>query len=538
MTKKNIDRDRILSLAEQNLRSNDIQQAKKYFKQFLSIKQSHCNKHIAYYNYGKILLQEQQTQQGIESLKRSICENPNFLEGHLLLGEVLSEFSQFEQSIIFYKKVLLLQPNSLQGVIGIANCYMCLDQKQNAVQYFEQAVKISPDNVFILDKAAFAFFLTGKFDQALEYQLQANSIDPNPEGLFNLAEIYKNRGELDKSIETFRRVIEIKPNWVDAHSNFSHALLMNGEYLEGWKEHEWRRKKRGLFRTFPQPHWDGIEDLTGKTLLLYGEQGFGDTLQFVRYITIIKEKFKDIKIIFECNLPLVSLLKQIDSISEIYSYNETPVNSFDYHCSIISLPHYMGTTIETIPYQDQPYLKADLEKVNRWKQKIGETNKLKVGIVWHGKPITADIEPEVKSVSVRRNISLKDLKDWFDLENIQFYSIQKGNEAVEQIKQADLQDKILDYTDEFSDFSDTAAFIENMDLIIGVDTAMIHLACAIGKNTWMLSRNDGCWRWMTKEKYPTTSPWYSALKIYRQSQWTGWTSEIEQIKNDLQAFKK
>ena len=212
----------------------------------------------------------------------------------------------------------------------------------------------------------------------------------------------------------------------------------------------------------------------------------------------------------------------------MYDYFNSPQN-FDYHCSIMSLPHYLKTTLNNIP----PIINFELnnEKTNYWKNKLN-TNKFKVALVWNGRPITQETEEEVKSISARRNIPLDKFTTLFDIPNVQFYSIQKGKEAEDQIKP--FKNKIIDYTNEFNDFSDTASFIENVDLVIGVDTAMIHLSGNLNKPTWMLSRYDGCWRWMTKDKFPTSSPWYKSIKIYRQSHWTLWDNEINKIKEDLE----
>ena len=527
-----IDRDSILRLAEQNLMQGNEDAAIRFYQQFLSIKKPHKHKYLAYYNLGHLNLKRNNLD-GIDFLQKAIKEKPDFFQSYLLIGDYLSEIQQFGQAYDYYKNAIKIDPNSFPANLGIANACMFLRKENEALPYFKKCLELDPDpeNGFMLDRVSFANFLTGNLDTALDFQLKALSLSESPESFFNLAEIYKKQNRLEVSISTFRKVIEMKPDWVDAHVNFAHALLMNGEYLEGWKEHEWRRKKKHLSRDaeFKQPHWDGVSDLAGKTILLYGEQGFGDTLQFVRYLPMFKREFPDTKIIFECNPPLKTLLSQFDEISEIYDYFKAPKDLFDYHCSVMSLPHYFKTELETIPNQTHSYLRTDAVKVEKWKNKLSE--KIKVGLVWQGKTVSED-DQEFYRVGKRRNIPLESFKSLFEIEGVQFYSLQKGDNAFD-IKRLKLTTKIIDYTEEFHDFSDTSSFIENLDLVIGVDTGVIHLACALGKPTWMLSRNDGCWRWMTEAKFGDKSPWYPTLKIYRQSQWDGWVDEIERVKLDL-----
>lgn len=527
-----IDREAVLRLAEKKLKQGNEDAAIRFYQQFLSIKKPHIHKYLAYYNLGYLSLKRNNLEDGIYLLQKAIQEKPDFIQSHLLIGEHLTEIEQFDQAYDFYNEAVKVDPNSFTANIGLANVCMFLEKESEALSCFKKCVEMDTTNSFLLDKVSFAHFLAGKFDLALEYQLKALSIDESPEGLFNLAEIYKHKNQLNESIAVFREVIRMKPEWVDAHANFSHALLLNGDYLEGWKEHEWRRKKKHLSRDgeFIQPQWDG-SDLNDKTILLYGEQGFGDTLQFVRYVPMFKKEFPNTKIMFECNPPLKELLSQMVEIDEIYDYFKAPKDRFDYHCSVMSLPYHFKTTVDTIPNQTSSYLKPDIDKVNQWKRRLISDSKIKVGLVWHGRSV-ADDDDNLGRIGKRRNIPLESFRNLFDLDGIQFYSLQKGEKALD-IKELKLTTKILDHTEEFNDFSDTASFIEALDLVVGVDTGVIHLACAIGKPTWMLSRFDGCWRWMTEDKAGDKSPWYPTLKIYRQKTWESWEAEIEKVTQDL-----
>lgn len=529
-----IDRDHLIQLAEQKLKQKDEDAAIRYYLQFLSNKKPHKHKYLAYYNLGHLFIQRHKLEEGLDFFQKSIQEKSDFTQSWLTLGNILFDLQHFEQAYDFYKGANKLEPKLLHSNVGLAEICMVLGREDEALAYFKTCCEIEPDNSLFLDRVSFTNFLLGEWDEALAYQLKAIALSESPEGLFNLAEIYKKKLQLDNSINSFRKAIKSKADWIDAHVNFSHVLLLNGDYLEGWKEHEWRRKKDHLSRDveFKQPHWDGCEDLNGKTILLYGEQGFGDTIQFIRYLPLIKKEFPNTNIIFECNQPLKTLLSQFTDITDIYEYFATPKDSFDYHCSVMSLPHYFKTTLDTIPNQLEPYLKPDADKVTQWRRKL-TGSKIKVGLVWHGRSVSEKKDDkELIRIGKKRNIPLKEFMPLFEQEHIQFYSLQKGDKALD-IKELNLSEKVIDYTEEFNDFSDTASFIEALDLVVGVDTGVIHLACAIGKPTWMLSRFDGCWRWMTEEKFGDKSPWYPTLKIYRQKNWEGWEAEIQRVKQDL-----
>lgn len=526
----NINSNAILHKAEQCLKNNNNLEAIKYLKMFINVAPKyHQHLYIAHYNLGRLYIDTQNIKEAIHHLSKSIELNKTFIQGINVLANLLVSIEHYQQALPLFQKALSLSQNKpLELLVGVANCLMFLKKETEAIPYFRKILELQPNNQFLLDRTAFAFYLAGEFDEALKYQLRALSLEQNAESFFNLAEIYQKMNRMEESLNSFRKALELNPDNKDFHVNYSHALLMNGDYLEGWKELEWRRKKKGLFREFPKPHWNGTDDLTNKTILLYGEQGFGDALQFVRYIPLFQKMFPNTKILLEFNKPLIPLFEKTINIP-MYDYFKAP-HIFDYHCSIMSLPHYLKTTLNTIPQEID--FKLDENKVLYWKNKLN-TNKFKVALVWNGRPITQETEEEVKSVSARRNIPLDKFKILLDIPNIQFYSIQKGKEAEDQIKSFKLQNKIIDHTNEFNDFSDTASFIKNMDLVIGVDTAMIHLSCNLNKPTWMLSRYDGCWRWMTIDKFPTSSPWYPSIKIYRQSHWTLWDNEISEIKEDL-----
>jgi len=440
---------------------------------------------------------------------------------YLDLGNGLLEVKEYETALLYFEKAVKQDPKSDQALFGIACCQYELNLGiEKVLHNITNALKLNPAAQYF-DFAAMAFFISGNHEVALRYQIQANNLSSTYQSLSNLSDMYKKLGHIKKAMDIAEYMVIASPYNLDSVLHCAALLLLQGEYEKGWALWEYRRKRKFLCRTYKKPYWDG-SDLTGKTIFLYCEQGFGDTIQFVRFVPLVKQNYENVKIIFEFTPPIKDLLSQISCADETIMFADNSDNSilnkeFDYHCSILSLPHYLKNTLEYIPYPDG-YLEADRVKEARWKSLLN-TKLLKVGIVWHGSTTVDD----------RRNIPLREFIPLLYLEDIQFYSLQLG-EASKQIKGNGLEEKIIDYTDEFIDFSDTAAFIKNLDLVIGVDTSVIHLSGALGKTTWLMSRMDGCWRWMSDRE---DSPWYSSVSIYRQKTWLGWSHVFDKIKLDL-----
>jgi hypothetical protein len=367
--------------------------------------------------------------------------------------------------------------------------------------------------------------------QALASYEQAIALKPA------YAEAHSNRGNAlsrlklcDAAIASYDRAIALNPDYVEAQFNKSLLLLLIGRFEQGWPLYEWRKKKAipVAARVYPQPLWLGGETLAGKTILLYEEQGLGDTIQFCRYAKLVAGF--GAKVVLEVPPQLTALLAGIgDGVQVVES--GAPLPAFDFQCPLLSLPLALGTTVSTIP-ADIPYLVADPAKSRFWKQKLGEKNQRQVGLVWSG-----GIRPnQPVSVNRRRNIPLARLAA-LRHPDIAFYSLQKGQPGeaeLAELKRGNWDGPaIADHSREINDFSDTAALMDNLDLIISVDTATAHLAGALGKPVWILNRFDTCWRWLLDR---TDSPWYPTAKLYRQETDGDWDGVIRRVAADLKEF--
>lgn len=345
----------------------------------------------------------------------------------------------------------------------------------------------------------------------------------------DLAEIRVNLGvclyaaaRLDEAIDVFNQAIALDAGAASAWYNLAIIHLLQGDFSRGWQEHEWRWQVKGLSlpqHNFTQPAWDG-SDLSGRRILLFAEQGIGDAIQFARYVPLVAKRGG--RVVLGCHPELVNLFKSIVGVEQVFTEGD-PVPQFDVYYPLLSLPLIFKTTLETIP-SNIPYLRADPSKVRRWRKLLDESFGIKVGLVWAGRLTHADDR--------NRSLKLNDFADLARATNASFINLQKGPAAA-QVNEAPLGLKLLDRTDELKDFSDTAALVECLDLVIAVDTAVAHLAGAMGKPVWVLLPFLPDWRWMLGRD---DSPWYPTLRLFRQPAIGDWKKPIDEIVRSLQSF--
>jgi hypothetical protein len=317
-----------------------------------------------------------------------------------------------------------------------------------------------------------------------------------------------------------------------AIANEAQACLLAGDYKTGWRLFEaryfaYQRPVAAPPSCFKEPQWFG-EPLEGKTIFLHPEQGLGDTLQFCRYVPLVAARGG--RVILEVPTDnLATLLRTLEGVAQLITRQDPMPARFDYHASLLSLPLAFNTTLATVP--SRPYLKADPVKVRAWREKLGPSDQLRVGLVWAGGHRPG--QPETIPFNERRNIPLAQLAP-LKQPGVQFYSLQKGEPA--EMELASLQSAgwngpgITNYVDELRDFSDTAALVANLDLVISVDTATAHLTGALGKPFWLLNRFDTCWRWLLNR---SDSPWYPSATIYRQEKPGDWGPVVQRVAANL-----
>ena len=484
----------------------------------------------AFNNRGNALLILKRPEDALASYDRAIALIPDYLEACNNRGLALRTLKRAEAALASFNKAIALKADNAEAHYNRGNALEDLHQPDAALASYDQAIALKSDH-------AEAYYNRGNVlgdlerpDDALASYDRAIELKPD------YAEVYNSRGNAlvrlnrpEDALASYDKAITLKPDYAEAYWNQSLCYLLTGHFEQGWRLYEWRKRRQKpiAVRTYPQPLWLGEEDVAGKTLFIYWEQGIGDTIQFCRYVTLVAGL--GAQVILEVPKTLMSLLSHLTGVTQLVE-PATALPPFDYQCPLLSLPLAFQTTLSNIP-STIPYLKSSADKSRFWKDKLGERSRLRVGLVWSG-GFRPD-QPELWSVNRRRNIPLAKLAI-LKHPDIEFYSLQKGEPAESELAELTRRNwdgpRIIDYASELHDFSDTAALVENLDLVISVDTSTAHLAGALGKPVWILNRFDTCWRWLLDR---TDSPWYPTAKLYRQQKAAYWDDVVEQIKFDL-----
>lgn len=425
-----------------------------------------------------------------------------------------------------FQQVLAVNPRHADSLHLLGVIAYQTGRRDLAVDLIRKAIAINPREASLQSNLGNLFLQQGRLDEAVACYRKAIELKPNlSEALNNLGNALRALKQLDEAVISYRRALELRPEDPEGHYNLAMALLARGDMPAGWEEHEWRWKMPQLTpsrRDFARPQWRG-EPAEGRTLLIHAEQGFGDTLQFCRYAPLAAAK--GLRVILEAPKPLIRLLGSLSGVDRLVAQGEARPQ-FDLHCPMLSMPLALGTTITTIP-ADVPYLSADAAQVAAWRMRLAALGNRgpRIGLVWAGNPRKHLLA--AAAVDRRRSIAPDRLMPLFELPGLYFFSLQKDGPAAPE------HFPLIDFMSEMGDFADTAALIANLDLIISVDTSVVHLAAALGKPVWMLDRFDPCWRWLVGRR---DSPWYPGLHLYRQPQPGDWDSVVAEVIRDLRAL--
>ncbi len=460
-------------------------------------------------------------EEAIDAYRRAIALDPNHAAAHNNLGNALSNVGQMESAIEAYRRAIELKPEYAEAYNNLATVLTNLDRPGEAIAACQTALKFRPDLAEIHNSLGAALAADGQFDKAIDAHRAAIALKPAyAEAHINLciASCYAGHGLA--ALPHGRRAIELQPNLAKLHSNFSMILLALGQYEQGWIEHEWRWKVSSKFspRPFAQPQWFG-EPIAGKTILLHAEQGFGDTIQFVRYAPLVADL--GAKVILECRPELIRLLADIPGISAILPTGDA-LPDFDIHCPLMSLPLAFRTTLESIPSPIPVPPRSGLRRAQSSRRPEGAHSPgPQIGLVWAGRP--------THSNDTHRSMHLAHFAPLASLPHITFHSLQKGP-TQSQLEFPPTGLRIIDHAAELSDFVDAAALIARLDLVISVDTAVAHLAGSLGKPVWLLLPFVPDWRWMRDR---SDSLWYPTMRIFRQPRFRDWSAVVEQVKDSL-----
>lgn len=474
-----------------------------------------------YNNIGLALEEEGKHPDAENNFRQAIKLNPGRFNFFYNLAINLQIQKKHEEAIKYFEKAIELNPDNPDFYNNLAVSWQSLQQYVQASENYRKAITIFPGNPDFFNNLGSVLDSLGQYSEAITNYKQAIQLAPDGEkNYYNLAVSQEKTGEYEQAINNYLQAIRLKPDYADAHWNLSLLLLLNGEFKIGWKEYEWRFLADSAEKIISdKPRWEGGNP-AGKTICIKHEQGFGDAIQFCRFLPMLQGKGTEV--ILECPAELKRLFESIQGYDFLTEKNkpEKLLPEFDFYLPLMSLPLIFGTTVDTIP-ASVPYIKADPMADEKWHKELGKRNGVKVGIVWEGNPQNKNNQ--------RRFCPLSHFYDLAGKLNINFFSLQKGNASI-QLKDLPSKERIIDLSGAINDFTDTAAIINNLDLLISVDTAVVHLAGALGRPVWTLLHFNPDWRWLLNRK---DSPWYPTMELFRQPVPGDWDSVFEDIQIKL-----
>lgn len=472
-------------------------------------------------NLGILLAAMGRVSEAIAAYRYAIALAPGTPEPLYNLGRAYEQVGQFDLAITAYRQAVSLAPRFAKawGNLGVA--LRTQGRWPEAVAACREALRVQPDLLGARANLANALSDCGEFDEAIRLYNEALAAAPeHAETWSNLGLALCSAGRLGDALAACQRAAALRPNKPLVHWNLAHVLLLMGQYVEGWAEYEWRWKVREFpspRRRFAVPQWRG-EPLAGRTILVHAEQGFGDTIQFVRYAPLVAQRGG--RVVFEGPEKLARLLEGVAGIERVIAAG-SDLPPFDVHVPLLSLPHVFGTTLATIPAAT-PYLQVPADAQARWAARLTASKTMRIGLAWAGNPD--------QKYAALKSVPLEALARLTARADAQFFSLQVGAAAAELARLP--AGRIVDLAPELTDFAETAAAISQLDLVISADTVVAHLAGALGKTAWVMLQDVPDWRWLMGRD---DSPYYPGMRLFRQTQGGDWAGVVARVEAALDA---
>ena len=556
MNKKNINIQENFDLGRQNFKKNNLKDAENFFKKVLNNNSDHLESIFflgilqakkkdfnkakdffikviqidssyidAHYNLGIVFNELKDFQNSINCYEKTIQIDSNHADAHNNLGMVFYKLKDFQNSINYYKKAIQIDSNNVHAYNNLGNSLIGLYRTKEAVDYYKKAIEIDSNYIKAHENLGIAFYKLGEFQKAISCHEKAIQLNPNNLNSHNnLGIIFHQLGQFKNAKSYFEKAMQIDPNHPDVNFSFGMLLLSMSDFKNGLIKYEWRKKlpiNINKLKNIKGLEWQG-ENLNNKTILILSEQGIGDIIQFSRYIYLIEKEYS-------ANI----IIKTDKKIAHLFSkskfkliFNEDNIPKYDFYKHLMSLPKIYYEKTKTFPSQIN-FIPKDKKITLKWKERLNEIKGFKVGINWQGR--------KTYGVDHLRSIPLNYFNDLFNIEKINFISLQKGF-GLEQIKNFKHKDKLYNFSKEVDNgeniFEDTIGILQNIDLVISIDSSLVHLSSTLGIKTFALLHFCPDWRWnlMTKE-----FSWYDNLKIYRQEEVNKWDSIFSLLKKDLVA---
>ncbi len=493
------------------------------FDKVLSIKRRSME---AYNNRGIVLEKLGRDEDALESFQSALAIKSNSADVHYNQGSVLAKLGRHTEAFKSFERALAIRPAYAKAHNHCGVTFLEMNRLDEAIACFDRALATEPNFIEAISNRGNALEKLGRSEDALKNYERALAINPaHAEVLYNRSNVLAALGRHQEALASCSQATNINPAHANAQWNEALLRLRLGDFVGGREKYEWRwRRKENArkLRDFTQPLWLGEVLVADKTILLHHEQGLGDTIQFVRYAPMLAKR--NARVIVEVQPPLKVLISQIGNGVQVIGRGDD-IPNFDIHCPLLSLPLAFRTELHTIP-ADVPYLAVPKDWIERWKGRLSPLFGCRVGVVWSGSATHKDDH--------NRSIALARLAPLLDVPNIAFISLQKElRDADAQILAA--EPRITDLGSHFIDFSDTAAAIVQLDLVITVDTSVAHLAGALGKPVWILLPYCPDWRWLLGRD---DSPWYPTARLFRQPRPGDWAGVIDQVRRELSVHSK
>jgi Flp pilus assembly protein TadD len=475
-----------------------------------------------HYRLARVLKRQNQLAPAEAAYREAVRLRPDHVDGWNNLGVLLADQGRHADAEPCYRAAVRLQPNNpeLHNNLGVA--LVGLERLDDAEASYREALRLQPDNAAAHNNLGNCLRQHNRLEDAAASLREAIRLKPSyAEAHNNLGIVLAHSGKIAEGMARYDEALRLRPDYPEAHLNRSLALLSTGDFARGWAEYEWRWKMPTIKPPkFKQPRWDG-SPLAGRTVLLHAEQGLGDTIQFIRYASLLQALGG--RVVLDCPVPLVELAASCPGVSQVVARGSA-LPPFDVWATLLSIPGLLHTTLETIPAAI-PYVKADPERVRYWQQELASVPGLRVGISWQGsKQHRGD---RVRSVPLTRFASLAKTG------SVRLLSLQKGLGTEQLAEAAAAGWEVLDYGSRTeASFADTAALMLNLDLIVTVDSAVAHVAGALGLPVWVATPYAADWRWL---RHREDTPWYPTLRLFRQPVPGDWDIVFQRLSGALTA---
>jgi tetratricopeptide (TPR) repeat protein len=473
---------------------------------------------------GGVLVELKRFDEALVSYDQALLVRPDHAETLCNRGVALNELKRPEEALASYDRALALGLDSADLHYNRGNALLALKQFDQALAAFERALVLRPDHAWAHCNRGVALHELTRLEEALASHERAAALQPDS------AIFHSNRGlalyhlkRFEEAVASYDRALALQPDLPEAHYMEAHCRLLTGDLPLGWEKLEWRWKVEPVKsnkRDFVQPHWSGSQKIAGKTVLLHTADGFGDTIQFCRYAPLVAAR--GARVIVEVLKPQQELMRTLAGVTRVVAWGE-PLPDFDLHCTFLSLPRAFGTLLATIP-SETPYLQAAPSAANDWNARLGPRNRPRIGVAWSGNPIHHDDR--------NRSIGLRSFLPLLAGVDATFVSLHQEVRAADAAVLQERSD-IVHFGDELKDYSDTAALISNLDLVVAVDTSVAHLAGALAKPVWILLPFMPDWRWLLDRE---DSPWYPTARLFRQVGTRAWDGVIARVRAALHDY--